>query len=80
MALSMEEDATLTEILADLEPEIDKMKPGFQQNFTRDQIERHRKYGSNIFMSPKQWSVLRQLHDEYVGSGNNAPDDEDGGY
>lgn len=68
MALSMDEDAQLTQLLGDLEPEMGGMSQ-WAQGFLKDQIERHRKYGTEIFMSPKQWAMIRKLHDEHVGSG-----------
>jgi hypothetical protein len=68
MAISMEEDATLTQLLGELEPELPKMS-AWAQGFISDQIKRHRQYGTDIFMSAKQWAMIRKLHDEHVGTG-----------
>ncbi len=57
----------LKTMLTDLAAVVDQLK-GNSQNFVRDQIDRHNKYGERMFVSPKQLDWLKNLHEEYVGT------------
>lgn len=75
MALSLEQDEELSRLLEELEPVVKHMGE-WDRNFTQDQLDRHAKYGSKIFMSPKQWEQLHRIHDEYVGHDDPTQRDE----
>lgn len=64
MALSDDQYTELQGILQALEPNLDKVYPA-GRGFIADQIEREKKYGQDMFMSPKQWAWIRKLNDEF---------------
>ncbi len=64
MALSDKEYTELQSILQALEPALDRVYPA-GRGFVADQIEREKKYGQDMFMSPKQFAWLRKLNDEF---------------
>lgn len=57
----------LASMLTDLEDVVDQLK-GNSQNFVKDQIDRHAKYGDRMFISAKQLDWLKNLHEEWCGT------------
>lgn len=66
MALSLEQEERLRDLLINLEPEAKAMKD-HERGFVEDQIKRFEQYGSRVFISPKQWGWLDALHEKYCG-------------
>lgn len=64
MALSDDDYTELQGILQALEPKLDKLYDK-ARGFVSDQIEREKRYGQDMFMSPKQWKWLRDLNAEF---------------
>lgn len=77
MSITDEQDARLTLILGALEPEMKNMNP-VPAGFVKDQCARHKTYGTEIFMSPKQWAWLERLYVEYIGDEEEQPKGADG--
>lgn len=65
--LDPEQYAQFSLMLSELEPVADQVYEN-GRNFIRDQIERNKQYGERTLVSPKQFSWLKSLHDEHVGS------------
>lgn len=67
--------------LDELKPYIDQMT-GSSPAFIKEQVERAKKYGVGIKLSPKQIDWINSLHDRFVGSaspveeGRKSEDDE----
>lgn len=40
----------------------------FETSFMVSMEERYLKYGSDTFVSPKQWNIVNQVYDKLVGS------------
>jgi len=66
MALSDTQNEKLGDMLAALEAEMGALND-WETKFVRDQLERHAKYGADVFMSPKQWSALQKIYDAVIG-------------
>jgi len=66
MAITEEQNTELTNILSDIQGE-EGMLTDRERTFVSDQVERHDKYGLNIYMSEKQWSWLRSIHGKVAG-------------
>lgn len=81
MAITEEQNERLTEMLQALEPEIKNLGQA-SANFVRDQIKRHDRYGTQMFISPKQNAWLEDLYEKYAGGtkldrqDDDRPDDE----
>lgn len=77
-ALNEKDYAEFNRILEELAPEIDNMKET-PQSFVSDMVEKNKLYGERVFVSPKQFNWLKQLHEEFVGNiAFDKGDDEDG--
>ena len=48
----------------------------WRRGFMADQIDRHSKYGKDMFLSPKQWNVLKKVAEDLNYDGPSA----DGGF
>lgn len=66
MSLSAEENERLTDMLSALSENLGPLSE-WETGFVKDQIERHKKYGAGIFMSAKQWVVLKKIYDAVIG-------------
>jgi len=67
--LSETEYKKLASVLEDLgKPEVLGALKDNSANFVRDQIKRHKQWGSDMFISDKQMSWLQNLHEEFVGT------------
>lgn len=85
MALSAEENERLGDMLERLRPEVDNLKNDWQKSFIKDQMERHAKYGAQMYLSAKQWAKIQEIYDEIIGDDDpedreevgNDPDDYD---
>lgn len=77
MALSSDENRRLTDMLQDLTA-AKGLKP-HEEKFVQDQLERHAKWGADIFLSPKQLNWLEVLHERETGQkrDKDEPDDEE---
>ena len=53
-------------LLSELEPEIDGLRET-PRNFMRDMVDKQKLYGERMFVSPKQFNWVKQLHEEFVG-------------
>jgi hypothetical protein len=65
MALSDDEVERLTELLVSLAPVKHKLNSRERQ-FVTDVEERHDQYGSEMFMSPRQWNWLISIGERYT--------------
>jgi ribosome assembly protein YihI (activator of Der GTPase) len=63
--LSEHEEWHLEQLLNGLGENRAKLKSG-EQKFVDDTTERYNKYGTNIFLSPKQLSWLEALYTKHV--------------
>jgi hypothetical protein len=72
MPLTPEQNEELGLILEALEPETKNMD-SVPQTFANEQIEKHARYGSRLFLSDKQFAWLRRLYVEFVGPLEHLP-------
>lgn len=71
MAITSAQNRELTDILSDIQTDMGSLTEK-EAGFVNDQIERHEKYGLNIFMSEKQWNWLKVIRDKVMGT-NSRP-------
>lgn len=64
MALNEQQLAELQDILDGLKPNLGDIYPS-GKGFVEDQIKRFDRYGQDMFMSPKQWTWLRDINDQF---------------
>lgn len=69
MAITAEQLSELNDILTDISGEEGKLSD-WERGFVSDQLTRVEKYGQSIFLSPKQWAVLRRIHASVAGDPN----------
>ena len=62
-------------MLHELEPHIKHMK-GKAPEFLKDQLARAEKWGTDMFLSPKQLQWIESLYEEHCGQKPDEPDDE----
>lgn len=74
MALSPEENERLADMLERLRPEVPRLKNDWQKSFIKDQIERHAKYGADMFLSAKQWAKIKEIYNETIGDQEEEPE------
>lgn len=77
MALTQEQVEEITELLGDLGPVKDDMNPK-SKAFVDDQIKRFEQYGAKMFVSPKQMKWLKDLHAEFIGTGDEPENTRNG--
>lgn len=77
MAITEEQNEQLTDMLSDIQGNMSLLND-WERGFIKDQIERFDKYGVSIFLSPKQWSTIRSIHEKVAGPQDEEPPaDED---
>lgn len=76
MTLTLEQQERLALILADLEPELKRLRSG-ERSFVEDQVKRHEEYGANVRLSPKQWQWIEDIYRKYVGGDDAVPEREE---
>jgi hypothetical protein len=76
MAITDEQNERLGLLLENLIAVRAQLTPS-SQRFVDDQVKRHDQYGDRIFMSPKQWQWLEDLHREHC-SDMKLPGDSNG--
>jgi hypothetical protein len=62
MPISSEQEELLNAIFSEAED-----APGlndWERNFLKDNMQRYKEYGAGINLSPKQWAVLKKIHDK----------------
>ena len=64
MALSESEAEYLEGLLQAVESAHVNQLSDWRRGFMKDQRERWEKYGPDIFLSPKQWNILRQVAED----------------
>ena len=68
MPLTEDVEEELRLILGELDSdEARKLMNSWEQGFVSDQASRYDKYGSEIYVSPKQWAILRKLVEKVNG-------------
>lgn len=75
MALTPEQLEDLNDLLTGIDGEKDKMSQ-WEASFIQDQVDRLEKYGQSMFLSPKQWAVIRRIHVSLCGTAKNEDDYE----
>lgn len=73
-ALNEQDYAKFSQMLEELEPEVENMKET-PRNFMTDMIQKNREYSERVFVSPKQLSWIKKLHEEYIGDTDHAQED-----
>lgn len=63
MPLTMDEEGQLIHLLQEIGAARAKLN-GWEQGFFDDQVKRHDEWGAKMSLSPKQWSVLRKMHEK----------------
>lgn len=76
MSLNPKQSERLTEILQVLGAEIDSIT-GASNQFVKDQIERHKQWGEDMRLSPKQWAWLEDLYGKHAKLPDPPPGDID---
>ncbi len=56
------------ELLGGLKDVVDDLNET-SRSFVQDQIRRHKRWGQDMLVSPKQLAWLESLHEEFVGTG-----------
>ena len=62
--LTQEEEENFCALMEDINNAAATEWTEWEQQFIKDMNERYEKYGAKIFLSPKQWNVLRRLQDK----------------
>jgi len=71
--LSDKDYAKFSQMLEELESEVPGMKDT-PKSFMSDMLDKNKLYGERVFVSPKQFAWIEQLHQEFVGDTDHGTD------
>lgn len=63
MNVTLEQEEKLAHILEEVGAQRSKLNP-WEQTFFDDQVKRYDEHGSKITLTPKQWTVLNNIHEK----------------
>ena len=66
MGITQEKADELATMFEAIEPEIGSLSP-WAESFIKDQIERFKKYGTDMYLSPKQWAKIKEAYETITG-------------
>lgn len=66
MALTSEEEDRMQTYLDTINENTESLT-GWETQFISDMTERFEKYSGKMFMSPKQWTVMRRIFNKVTG-------------
>lgn len=68
MALTQEEESELQLCLDEIHANEDRLTE-WEKGFISDMSDRFEKYEQTLFVSPKQWKIIRRVYDKVTRAG-----------